>query len=234
MNWVVMGLHFCSSGVASADGWPSEPASAGPARAQHPAEPTENLPGWDWLAAAGQTVVPAAASSGPGGKSTTAKRNGQHAGKANANTAGWPSRQDVCPMFTQHSWYFSSLPGWTDDSDWGCGTSEVGKCDSIPSANWDSTPLHQRQRAYCCSATEHWGILTNLLNAIIRFAYVHWASTPYIIQSRTWDQMFFVFFFTYKNKKIYWSFIHFNTLQIKLRQILWPVCDSGWHADPGS
>lgn len=85
--------------------------------------------------------------------------------------AAWPSRQDVCPMFTQHSWYFSSLPGWTDDSDWGCGTSEVGKCDSIPSANWDSTPLHQRQRAYCCSATEHRGILTNLLNAIIRFTH---------------------------------------------------------------
>lgn len=77
-------LHFFSSGDASADGWPSEPASAGSAGAQHPAKPTEDLPGWNWLTAAGQTVVPAAACSGPRGKSKTAKRNGQHAGKTDS------------------------------------------------------------------------------------------------------------------------------------------------------
>lgn len=83
-TFLFFGLRFCSSRVASAAEWSPEPASAGPAGAQHPAEPTEDVPGWDWLTPAGQTVVPAAARAGPGGESATAKRNGNHAGTVDA------------------------------------------------------------------------------------------------------------------------------------------------------
>lgn len=72
-QFYVLILRFCSSGVASADGWSSESASTGAAGAQYPTEPTEDLPGRDRFTSAGQTVVPAAASSGPGGKSASAK-----------------------------------------------------------------------------------------------------------------------------------------------------------------
>lgn len=77
----LMVVFSFSSGVASADGWSPDSAPAGPARAHHPAEQVEDLPGRDNLAAAGPPVVPAAASAGPGGSSPTPGRNGQHAGK---------------------------------------------------------------------------------------------------------------------------------------------------------
>lgn len=108
----VLLLHICSSRVASADGGSSEPASTGPAGAQHPAEPNEDLPGWNWLTPAGPTVVPAAVSSGPGGESTTAKRNGQHAGTVDANVVHFSSRFYICQTKVDMTLFSARLDRW--------------------------------------------------------------------------------------------------------------------------
>ena len=72
----------------------------------------------------------------------------------------WQTRENTFVVFFP-------LPGWTDDSDWCRGTSEAGECDSVTPTHRDPTSFHQRQRAHCCSAAEHWGILYNIPHTLV-------------------------------------------------------------------